>query len=210
MVERIGLTTRVVENTEYPEKRDCLSRDWSAFLQKHMPEVQWLALPNVGGAIIQYVQRWQLDGFILTGGNDLGESEVRDATEHALLGYAFERSIPVLGVCRGLQMVQTRFGGTVRPCRRERHVSTVHTVKIVGDGRGLFDPGTEIQVNSYHGYGFDAKATAGPLDVFGVAEDGVVEGVSHPSLPLLAVMWHPERVSGGGGGFVRQFFGRSP
>jgi gamma-glutamyl-gamma-aminobutyrate hydrolase PuuD len=188
-MKRIGLTMRVVTAEGYTEERDALAWDWHRFLASAFPDACWLSIPNLGNRVDDYIREWRIDGLILTGGNDLGSAPLRDMTERALLGYALENSIPTFGVCRGLQVIQHHFGGAIRPCPGEAHVSTRHSVRFLQSGSGP----TERVVNSFHAHGVRADEVADSLQALAVSEDGWVECVAHRARPIVGVQWHPER-----------------
>jgi putative glutamine amidotransferase len=79
-----------------------------------------------------------------------------------------------------MQVIQHRFG--VPLSRVEGHVAQCHLIRIAGQ---------PAEVNSYHNYA--ALLSRPPLDIWAVAEDGVVEAVRHATLPITGIMWHPER-----------------
>lgn len=192
---RMGVTMRVAHGRDCREPRDCLAQDWADFLADSLPGIAWLPLPNLGGRVLEYARAWGLEGFILTGGNDLGERAERDATEQAVLEFAFREGMPVFGVCRGLQMVQHFFGGAVTACAREAHVGVAHDVTL---GDPIAEPGAgsggSRRVNSFHNFGVRIDALASPLRPFAVTADGLAEGIIHRDSPLVAVQWHPERM----------------
>lgn len=177
---RIGVTMRVVNANGYDEPRDALAQNWQPFLAAALPGAAWLPVPNLGaGAVRAYCETWGLNRLILTGGEDVGACAVRDATELDLLAWAQERSIPVLGICRGMQLMTVRAGGKLRPVAghvRERHVLSG---AITGS------------VNSYHGMGLDACPPG--YRALARAEDGAIEAIGHETLPWAGWMWHPER-----------------
>lgn len=118
------------------------------------------------------------DGIILTGGNDLGEAPERDGTERFLIRYAVGNRVPLLGVCRGMQMVLHEFGIPLQ--RVEGHVRVEHPLSN-GD-----------RVNSFHGWG--AVECRPPLIPEAWSEDGVLEAVRHGEYAWIrGIMWHPER-----------------
>ena len=151
-----------------------------------------------------------LDGVLLTGGADIGperyghaaETDLfppeveRDDFEFALLSSAVERELPVLGICRGLQLINIHAGGTLHqdvPPHARFDVgpeTEAHPVEFV-EGSVLHDLyGGHRQVNSLHhqtvlDLGAGLKAT-------GTSDDGTVEGIESDDGRLLAVQWHPE------------------
>jgi len=191
MAERIGITMRVM-TSRHGESRDCLARDWPRFMAVTLPRASWMPLPNTGEAIVDLAAQWQLDGFIFSGGNDLGQCHVRDATEQALLEHSLKHCLPVFGVCRGLQFLQRHFGGVLERCRRETHVATRHPVSVRTD-RLAFDTPPEADVNSYHEWAVPEPALAPELELLAASEDGLVEAARHREAAITAVQWHPER-----------------
>src|SRR4051794_17138382 len=93
--------------------RDALGDEWRAVLAAALPDAAWAPLANVPRQIVGTAVALQLDAVILTGGNDLGSCARRDDTEARLLAHCIGHGIPVLAVCRGLQVVQSFFGGAV-------------------------------------------------------------------------------------------------
>jgi putative glutamine amidotransferase len=183
---RLGLTMRTAGAPDYHEPRDALARDWAGFMAFALP-------PNLGEAAVDQARDWRLDGLVLTGGDDLGDSQLRDQTETALLDHALASGLPVFGVCRGLQMIQRHFGGNLEPCSRERHVATRHRVTFRSDLGYVPIRERQAEVNSFHGFGVPSGAVKPPLAVFAESDEGWAEGLFCPGRPLAAVMWHPER-----------------
>lgn len=158
-------------------------------------------------------------GLLLTGGEDvdparygraphpaLGEvSAARDATELALLDAARTRGLPVLAICRGIQILNVAMGGTLvqdLPSERPSEVrhdqphdrtARTHDVTIVAGSRLAVATGaTAIAVNSYHHQAVDILGKG--LRATATSSDGVIEGteVDDPDWWVLAVQWHPE------------------
>lgn len=153
------------------------------------------------------------DGLFLTGGVDIepdcygekrqqwcGQADlVRDREELRLFSLFAERRKPVFGVCRGLQLINTALGGTLwQDQKQERGVGghengAIHQVSLEKGSviSSLF--GDEILVNSYHHQ--SVKKLGSGLAV--TARSGeIVEAFEHQTLPILAVQWHPERMTG--------------
>lgn len=190
-MKTVLLTPRIVENEGYPERRDALDVRWAPFLERC--GILPIPIPS-HGSVERYFERFSPDGVLLTGGNDLAcvddgpLSRLRDRFEGEVLEQADHRGLPVLGVCRGLQLLGWTFGMTLEPV--VGHVNTVHRIHVDSASRylGAFD-GREV--NSYH-----TVAPVGEVDeVVAVARshDGHVEALEHTERPLLGIMWHPER-----------------
>jgi putative glutamine amidotransferase len=183
-MKAVAVTQRVSVVPAYGERRDCLDQAWTRFLLACglLP----VLLPNVTEAALGLCERTGVAGLVLTGGNDLaalgGDAPERDAVENALLEWAERRALPVLGVCRGMQVIQQRFAVPLR--RVEGHVAQRQVIRIDGEPR---------EVNSYHCFAaFDSQP---PLEVWAVADDGVVKAVRHSTQPVTGIMWHPERLA---------------
>ncbi|HAH21839.1 MAG TPA: hypothetical protein DCL49_13185 [Candidatus Omnitrophica bacterium] len=185
-VKRIAITMRVEEVAGNGELRDCLAQDWYDFMQYALPEAHWVAIPNIGSKaeVRKFMDHWNIDGVILSGGNDIGAIPKRDATERAVLSYCVSKVLPVFGVCRGLQMIQVYFGGGLQKCAREIHVRRRHMV-LFHDKR--------YAVNSYHAFGIKKNLLSPRLIPFALTSDGWVEGIQDRSSLIAAVQWHPER-----------------
>jgi putative glutamine amidotransferase len=156
-----------------------------------------------------------LDGLVLTGGADvdpanygqeaedgLGAIEPdRDAWEIRLLAAARAKGIPVLAICRGLQLVNVVFGGTLRQHVElgegvghpqwdvDGHEAT-HRVHVVEGTLTSELFSEEVGVNSLHHQVVDEVGEG--LLVSAKAPDGVVEGLETPDRRIVAVQWHPE------------------
>lgn len=134
----------------------------------------------VGSTLLgEWLDAVQPDAILLSGGGDIGRDQARDTVEEGLLAYAEARHLPVLGICRGMQMMAHSAGASL--IEVAGHVATRH--RITGD--------ISREVNSYHGLALDAV----PEDYTAVAasEDGVVEAMVHRSRRWEGWMWHPER-----------------
>lgn len=158
----------------------------------------------------------EAEGLLLTGGSDidprfygqqpdraLGETDPeRDAYELELLTLADRTGLPVLAICRGMQLVNVHRGGTLiqHLAQSERHrrrdtpaSAAVHPVVISAGSRLQEILGADqAQVNSRHHQAVD-RLGAGLAISARDAEDGVVEAIEDPSHTfLVAVQWHPE------------------
>lgn len=184
---RIALTMRVTEATEYVESRDSISHDWLTRL--YAWNATPLLVPNIGAQAALCLDDLRADILILTGGDDIGRTPVRDATEKFLLDHALATGLPVLGVCRGMQMINTCLGGKL--CPVEGHAAASHLVSFIEAWTALY--GAEAEVNSYHETAIPADGVAPGLIITATDGDGHVEGFRHSDQRVAGVMWHPER-----------------
>jgi putative glutamine amidotransferase len=156
----------------------------------------------------------RLDALIISGGLDVGPKNYgqeahakvsipdieRDESELALIGHAWELDLPVLGICRGLQVMAVALGGTLVQHLPDitdlihmenegdfvRHNASIADASLAGHIFG----GGEIEVNSSH---HQAVLDSGSLVVTGHAEDGTIEVCEDPSRTFwIGVQWHPE------------------
>lgn len=190
---RIGLSTRIITDNETQEKRDALSQDWYPFLHSALPGAEWILLPNSGKKIIPYIRNLGINGFILTGGNDLGTEPDRDVTEFAVLELAIKYNFPLFGVCRGLQVINAFFGGELVDCT-ENHSGKRHVVTLDKTISSAITQ-EKRQVNSFHKFGVSKKDPPVTIIPFAESPDGIIEGLMVPKTRVTAVMWHPERES---------------
>jgi putative glutamine amidotransferase len=184
------VTQRLVRAAEYPEERDALDVRWPLFLR----EAGLVAIPVPSNVEVAPFLAAVGDcaGLVLTGGNDLSAvtddalSRRRDDFELRLLSAIEGRGKPILGVCRGLQLLAHRSGAAV--ARLDGHAGTRHGVTVTPESAWLTaHDGREV--NSYHGFGLHASSWR----VAARAEDGTIEALEHPERRLLGIMWHPER-----------------
>ena len=197
----IAVSMRVQRNSSYPEDRDAISHDWIRMLDAL--SVTPVLVPNTLMDPSAFLSKVGARGLILTGGNDLvanGDASAdasmdRDRTESSLLDSAVKDGIPVLAVCRGLQLVNAHFGGTVERLSTSsgNHVAAEHRVQVtVNPLPGIRLDGIRL-VNSFHRQGVYRRGVARNLEIFATAEDDLVEGLFDPQRSITAVQWHPER-----------------
>lgn len=163
-------------------------------------------------------------GLVVAGEGDLDEKDC-DSLEWRLLEYYIMQDKPVLGICKGMQMINLYLGGTM-----DRHLSTVGLHRrrascsdvieedlerrnTVQKENGIPETdqrhmtialknsfmeklyGIRFPVNSAHRQGLGRLGHG--LEAIQFAEDRVVEGIQHQSLPIYGVQWHPERMENG-------------
>jgi putative glutamine amidotransferase len=143
-----------------------------------------LPLPNHLSEAAEVVGTVPIAGLVLSGGDDLiaygGRTPERDETEHALIDWAVSRWLPVIGVCRGMQILLQHYGAPLVPVAG--HVAVRHLLEVVN--------GPSRIVNSFHRLG--AHVVPDDFVVEAVA-GAVVERARHRTAPMTGIMWHPER-----------------
>lgn len=191
---KVGLTQRVEVIKDRNERRDCLDQAWTCLLTEngYLP----IPLPNRVKDVNPLISELRLDGVILTGGNDLSHltgaintAPERDAFEGRLLERCAELDIPVLGVCRGMQMMVAHYGGELVPVTK--HAATSHGITV--RAQCALPLTNRDAVNSFHNFGVHEDHLGPDLQSAAVAPDGSVEAIAHKSLQLWGIMWHPER-----------------
>ena len=191
-MKKIGISLRVEVIEKYNEKRDAISHDWINFLEKL--EYTPILIPNKLKNVDRYMAELKLDGVILSGGDNIGEFPERDKTEISILKYAIENSIPVLGVCRGMQIINTFFEGNVSKNSSTNHVNNSHDITIINSRFNDLIGNNKFQVNSFHNNLIKEQDIGNELEIFALSEkDMSVEGYFHKKHQILGVMWHPER-----------------
>ncbi len=160
------------------------------------------------------------DGVLFTGGRQdivpalygmenrkaLGCDPELDDMELKLFDAFYQRKKPIMGICRGIQLINVALGGTMiqdipdefpeRSAHQGEQVGNIHmhTVKAMPGSliHKLFGP--EFKTNSHHHQA--VKDCGKGMFVSGITDDGVVEAIEHESLPIFGAQWHPERQIG--------------
>ena len=155
-----------------------------------------------------------VDVLLLCGGEDvdpsryktkpsprLGEVNLRrDAWEILLLDEAVKRRLPVIGICRGCQLINVYFGGTLwqdlpseRPGEVQHRGTHLHGIRIVADSRLARRLGFDrSEVNTLHHQA--VRDLAPGFRAVAFAADGVVEAIESDTLPVVGVQFHPEKL----------------
>jgi putative glutamine amidotransferase len=223
----IGVTATLREDVE-----SVAGRPLGRFVRADMDYVEGVAeargapvvLPPVANSRAAESLLDGLDGLLLSGGSDLdpgyyGEEPVpelgvtvpeRDAFEMVLLEHALRRGMPIFGICRGMQVLNVAFGGTLHQHLPDVAGVLVHGVPV-DDTDALHDvavtPGTvlsqavggrtSLRCSSHHHQGVDRVGDG--LRIAGRSEDGLVEaleapnaGASEDGVWTIGVQWHPE------------------
>lgn len=178
---RVGVTQQALPANEFGARRDALDQRWHRFLA--VCGIAAIPLVNDSEIAIATAAALNLQGIILTGGEDLaaygGETSERDETERAVLRWALEQHVPIVGVCRGMQLIADEFGTPLE--RVDGHVGRRHEV-TTGEGARM--------VNSFHQW---AVTVASPPLIATAMAGPVVEALRLKDALVFGLMWHPER-----------------
>jgi len=135
--------------------------------------------------LVTWLNKIVPNALLLSGGNNIGDFTARDSTEKYLLQYSEKNSLPVLGICRGMQMLAHYSGSGL--VKVEHHVRTRH--KLIENAFGYGLPRQEV--NSYHEMAL-AECPSG-YNISARSDDRTIEAITHSILPWEGWMWHPER-----------------
>ncbi|MCX9156176.1 gamma-glutamyl-gamma-aminobutyrate hydrolase family protein [Niveibacterium sp. 24ML] len=176
---RLIVTQRVDAVAGRDELREALDLNLNHWLQALGALPFAVSCSLTPSALANWLAQVDGDGLLLSGGNDIGSCPARDQLELALLDWAQERGKPVLGICRGMQLLAHHAGGTLQPC--QGHVACHHQLEGELTGR----------VNSYHQ---QALAACPPgYRLLATSVDGEIEAIRHRQRQWEGWMWHPER-----------------
>jgi gamma-glutamyl-gamma-aminobutyrate hydrolase PuuD len=202
---------RVFSSRDYSEPRDAISHDWARYLEKI--GILPILIPNALKDPVAFCENANVTALIFTGGGDVPTGtgwmdsdikpadleELRSRTETGLFNWARDLEMPVLGVCRGMHMINVIMGGgIVRDLGEldippETHVGNPHEIAIT-DARWKQKLGAaRVTVNSFHLHAVTKDSLSPDLVPFAMADETIVEGFYHPARPITGIQWHPER-----------------
>ncbi len=191
-MKKIAVTQRLVLNDNYYELREALDVNWGVMFEKldFLP----IVLP-LEYSFEKYFKLLNIDGIILTGGNDLNVvnenmiSKKRDIYEQKLIKHAIEMNIPLFGICRGMQIIADFFGSDFNEVKDQ--VAIRHKLKINKDSKYFVSLNKIKEVNSFHNYA--VKTIPAEMLVSAMSEDGIIKAIEHKKYKIFGQMWHSER-----------------
>ncbi|NOH70737.1 hypothetical protein F0225_05170 [Vibrio pectenicida] len=191
-MKNIAITQRLILHDDYEEMRETLDINYaklikeSGFLPVIIPyEVDF----------IEYVISIGIDGVLFTGGNDLficnGSklSKKRDDFEKEILKYCIDNGIPIMGVCRGMQLIASYFGSSFK--RIDSHVNVRNKLCVNNQSRYYSYLKEFDNVNSYHN--FSISKLADDFLISAKSDDNIIKAIEHNEYKIFGQMWHSER-----------------
>jgi len=190
---KIGVTQRVEKVESYNESRDALDNrlvEWASDKNYYpIPIPNNLVDKNLSNTSQPSLDKWLEDvginAILLSGGNNIGDVMLRDLTEAYLLFWAQKHRKPLLGICRGMQMMGVFAGSKLK--KIDGHTNTRHKLKI----KKIINKKLPLSVNSYHDFALDGCPEG--YEILAESEDGSIEAIKHKKLHWEGWMWHPER-----------------
>ena len=189
-MRNIGITQRIHFIKEYNEYRDELDQRWSSLFANI--GILQIILPNNSELFkSKAIDSLGLNGVILSGGefkenndNNVGLKN-RNEFENNLINHCIENKIPIIGVCRGMQILNNFFGGKLE--KIDNHVGKYHEIK------NLSGFPISKKVNSYHEFKLSKDKLPENFEIIATDLDGEIESILDKKNNLLGIMWHPER-----------------
>ena len=207
--------TIAIPKFEKDQLRKYMQSKYTAALHRAGAKAVWINTDDLDKAIAEMLQ---CDGLLLSGGEDMdpkyyGQAPTekcgeivprRDEVEMKMLEAFFATGKPILGICRGEQLMNVYFGGAlhqdivdISKCRHNDYPHKnlgCHIVSLTGGTKlARIMRKQTLRVNSLH---HQAAATVGKdIIISAVSADGIIEGIEHATHPFcVGVQWHPEHM----------------
>jgi len=226
-MKKIGITSFTVNKLIISENR--IGEDYlnSIIINNGLPVI--IPLSDNVKLLQHYIDL--VDGVLLTGGVDINPalykeknsglsrniSEKRDFMEFQIIEAALKKGIPVLGICRGFQLINIFFGGNLYqdigesiktgidhtgPDRKLSDMAHEVTIQKASELFKIYEK-EKVSVNSRHHQAL--RDIGSDLTVSAASSDGIIEGIEYPASKVIAVQWHPENLTSLGNDFNRIF-----
>ncbi len=155
-----------------------------------------MLLPNQSDEVLS-----MCDAFIITGGDDVnpklyneentssnGVNDIIDELDYMIIDHAYKNNKKILGICRGIQVINIYFGGTLVQ-HVDNHMNILHTIYKMME-TNIYDIGSFAVVNSFHHQKIGEVGKG--LNPTYLSGDDVVEIIEHENRKIIAVQYHPE------------------
>jgi putative glutamine amidotransferase len=192
-MRKIAVTQRLILNDNYYELREALDVKWGELFK----ELDFLPiiLPFEYN-FEQYFKTIKINGIVLTGGNDLNslnpsdESKQRDDFEFKLIKYGIENNIPILGVCRGMQIIVRYFKYEFKKITNQ--VAIKH--KLIVNNKSIYKQYLDKidMVNAYHNYAVELINDEFIISAWN-EDKTIIKAIEHKKYRIFGQMWHSER-----------------
>lgn len=187
----ILLTMREDIKTINGENLESISKNWILFLNDH--KIDYLLCPNLLQMSKMYIEKFKISKIVLTGGGevleDLNDNQTnRQSIENYLIKMSILKTIPLFGICRGMQAINNYFGGKKKIIKG--HAGSIHKISLKNEEKTFYKT---YSVNSYHDEGITLDELGKGLEATALSEENLVEAFSHKKFSIFGQMWHPER-----------------
>ena len=176
----------------YDTHIDFIDHHWLNFFDKKKIDVT--LLPNKEKLALEKIKNSKkIDLIIIPGGSDLFKkdkiSKIRLDIEKLLIQYSIKKKIPLLGVCRGMQLINHHYGGTLNKVKNHMKIKSKIFLRDSLFKRKI------MTVKCYHYFGINEYNLGKNLEIKAVDNNNNIEMFEHKQKNIIGVMWHPERES---------------
>ena len=183
---KIGITSNIKEY--YKGYIDFIDHYWLNYFEKK--NINYYLVPNKKKLSQKKIEEINL--LIIPGGNDvsnsLNTSKIRNIIETNLIKICFKKKIPILGICRGAQLLNKSFGGKIKKVKK--HMRTRHNISFVNKE---IVKKKLLNVNSFHNDGIKKNDLSKVFKMLASDMDDNVEMFISKDKKMIGTMWHPER-----------------
>jgi len=183
---KIGITSNIKEY--YKGYIDFIDHYWLDYFEKK--NINYYLVPNKKKLSKKKIKEINL--LIIPGGNDVSNilktSKKRNIVEKNLIKICFKKKIPILGICRGAQLLNKSFGGKISKIKK--HMRTRHNIFFTNRE---FIKKNFLNVNSFHNDGIKKNDLSKSFKVLASDKHKNIEMFISNNKKIIGTMWHPER-----------------
>lgn len=183
---KIGITSNIKEY--YSGHIDFIDHYWLNYFEKK--NINYCLIPNIKKLSVKLLNK--VDLLIIPGGNNVSNilktSRMRNNIENKLINICLKKDIPILGVCRGAQLINKNFGGKISKIKN--HMRTRHNIFFTKDS---IIKKRILNVNSFHNDGIKNEHLSIKLNTLANDKDKNIEMFISENKKIIGTMWHPER-----------------